>query len=88
MHIHISIPYGSIKRPGIVHSAAINHISIPYGSIKSRMAGTSVYRTGISIPYGSIKSGLLYRGALRFLIFQFLMVRLKAAMMINENFGS
>ena len=75
---HISIPYGSIKRLKNLSVAVTKYrISIPYGSIKSDTRQSNARIQRISIPYGSIKSNFMNNDDVSYIIFQFLMVRLK-----------
>ncbi len=107
--IHVSIPYGTIKRSYSVFALSISDVSIPYGTIKSLPYEVQEHQNQVSIPYGTIKSefiqvffsvpllvsipygtiksaGPLIAGAAS-VMFQFLMVRLKEAL-INQLIGN
>jgi len=77
---YISIPYGAIK--SVIVESDVNEtmsISIPYGAIKSWPRPQTIeVSIIISIPYGAIKSSNLLTSKKLPLLFQFLMVRLKA----------
>ncbi len=93
-NIFISIPYGAIKRITKKVLIIFCIISIPYGAIKSTHSfAKNVYDGGISIPYGAIKSVLMNVEYSERILFQFLMVRLKAwvnirLQIVNSNFNS
>ena len=76
----ISIPTGTIKSEITEQTVLkICKISIPTGTIKSRLYHRLVsLNIDISIPTGTIKSIFLLAISLPYLIFQFLLVRLKA----------
>ena len=60
-----------------------DEISIPYGSIKRILRnGIKLLDDNISIPYGSIKSFSNQHSSLCDVVFQFLMVQLKAPTVI------
>ncbi len=74
----ISIPFGAIKSPSNRLRIARVPISIPFGAIKSERADATIVKSCISIPFGAIKRNLQIFASVKLILFQFLLVRLKA----------
>ena len=74
----ISIPYSTIKSQTDAQYLNNPSISIPYSTIKRIFAYITFFRSLISIPYSTIKSVRQVLPLCLVILFQFLIVRLKA----------